>query len=360
MDMDQNKDIDIDMDIDMDMDIDQVKAVNNVLNSGSGANVICPQCEKCIDGDNCIEDFDSAVSSVVDDIVTDYESGREIDRNDFFGQPDQDVVNEIIHKLLMILYPGYYRDESFETESVKDRVSSLVDDTMHMLRRQIEIVLINEPKFSDTEKPVRRAAAQEITLSFFKQIPKIREFLNTDIDATYDGDPAAFDKIEIVLAYPGLFATTIYRLAHELYKMGVPYIPRMMSEYAHRETGVDIHPGANIGKYFFIDHATGIVIGETSDIGEHVKIYQGVTIGALSTKDGHAARGVKRHPTIEDNVTLYAGASVLGGDTVVGHDSVIGGSAFVTRSVSPFTTVSVKTISSMTNKFETSLDSSKL
>ena len=187
----------------------------------------------------------------------------------------------------------------------------------------------------------------EKALEVFSRIPKIREYLDTDIDATFDGDPAACDKIEIVLAYPGLYATTIHRMAHELYLMGIPYIPRMMSEHAHSVTGVDIHPGATIGKYFFIDHGTGIVIGETSEIGEHVKVYQGVTVGALSTKDGQALHGVKRHPTIEDNVTLYSGASVLGGRTVIGHDSVIGGSAFVTESIAPYTHVLVKTESTV-------------
>ena len=248
----------------------------------------------------------------------------------------------------MILYPGYYRDDTFETESAHGRLAILVEDVMQSLRHQIEIVLVNDPRFKDADKMDRREAAQEITISFFREITKVREYLDTDIDATYDGDPAAFDKLEIVIAYPGLFATTIHRLAHELYKLNVPYIPRLMSEYAHAETGVDIHPGATIGKYFFIDHATGIVIGETSDIGEHVKIYQGVTIGALSTKDGHSSRGSKRHPTIEDRVTLYAGAAILGGDTVIGHDSIIGGSAFVTKSVAPHTTVSVKTESTVT------------
>lgn len=287
------------------------------------------------------------VNKIIEEIYNDYCNGREIDRNDFFGQPDQDVVVDIIRKLLMVLYPGYYRDETFETESAHSRLAILVEDIMHSLRHQIEVVLVNDEKYKDADKAERREAAEKMVIEFFHRIPKIREYLDTDIDATYAGDPAAFDKIEIVLAYPGLFATTIHRLAHELHDLKVPYIPRIMSEYAHAETGVDIHPGATIGKYFFIDHATGIVIGETSEIGEHVKIYQGVTIGALSTKDGHAARGAKRHPTLEDNVTLYAGATILGGDTVIGHDSVIGGSAFVTKSVAPYTTVSVKTESTL-------------
>ena len=214
---------------------------------------------------------------------------------------------------------------------------------MYNLRKQIEVALLYDPKFSDSKKIVRKRFAQKICMEYFRQIPKVREWLNTDIQATYDGDPAADNIDEIILAYPGLFATAIYRLAHELFVLNVPLLPRMMTEYAHRETGVDIHPGATIGKYFFIDHATGIVVGSTSVIGEHVKIYQGVTIGALSTKAGHAAHGIRRHPTIEDNVTLYSGATVLGGNTVIGEGSVIGGNAFVTKSVAPHSTVTVST-----------------
>ena len=166
--------------------------------------------------------------------------------------------------------------------------------------------------------------------------------MELDLLAAYDGDPAAKCLEEIVLAYPGLTAIMVYRLAHELYLLGVPVIPRIMTEYAHSETGVDIHPGATIGKSFFIDHATGIVVGETSVIGNNVKIYQGVTIGALSTRGGQKLAGKKRHPTIEDNVTIYSGASILGGDTVIGADSVIGGNTFITSSVPAGTRVSMK------------------
>lgn len=278
---------------------------------------------------------------IVDAIFRDYEKNREIDRMDFFGQPDQDVVNNILQKLLMILYPGYYRDPDYTPERAREILERHIGDVYCDLCRQIEIVLVNDPRYIDSTKDERHDAAKDFCRAFFLAIPKVREYLDTDIDATYDGDPAAFDKSEIVLAYPGLYATTVHRLAHELELLKIPYIPRMMSEHAHSITGVDIHPGANIGKYFFIDHATGIVIGETSVIGEHVKVYQGVTIGALSTKDGHSMRGAKRHPTIEDNVTLYAGAAILGGDTVIGHDSVIGGSAFVTQSVPPYSQVLV-------------------
>lgn len=285
------------------------------------------------------------VDDIIDSILADYRKGREIDRMDYFGQPDQDVIVEIINKLVMILYPGFYRDKRYRERTAANIVAVLIEEVMYKLRKQVEIVLTNDPRFTKARRRDRKQAAQQICMSFFSRIPTIRSYLDADVDAAFHGDPAASDKLEIILAYPGLYATTIYRLAHELFLMKVPYIPRMMTEYAHGETGVDIHPGASIGKHFFIDHATGIVIGETSEIGDHVKVYQGVTVGALSTKDGQLLSGVKRHPTIEDHVTLYSGASVLGGRTVVGHDSVIGGNVFLTHSVPPFTHVTVKTTS---------------
>lgn len=280
-------------------------------------------------------------------ILADYDNNRAIDEMAFFGQPDQDVIIDVLKKLIMIIYPGFYRDEIYRTHTAKNRVAVLIEDVMYNLRKQLEIVLVNDERFRDVDRAERKEVAQDICLDFFSKIPKIREYLDTDIDAAFDGDPAARDRTEIILAYPGLYAITVHRIAHELSLMNIPYIPRIMSEHAHSKTGVDIHPGASIGKHFFIDHATGIVIGETSIIGEHVKVYQGVTIGALSTKDGQLLHGVKRHPTIEDNVTLYAGATVLGGNTVIGHDSIIGGSAFVTRSIEPNTSVIVKTESTV-------------
>ena len=287
------------------------------------------------------------VDCIVCGILADYDNNRAIDEMAFFGQPDQDVIIDVLKKLIMIIYPGFYRDEIYRTHTAKNRVAVLIEDVMYNLRKQLEIVLVNDERFRDVDRAERKEVAQDICLDFFSKIPKIREYLDTDIDAAFDGDPAARDRTEIILAYPGLYAITVHRIAHELSLMNIPYIPRIMSEHAHSKTGVDIHPGASIGKRFFIDHATGIVIGETSIIGEHVKVYQGVTIGALSTKDGQLLHGVKRHPTIEDNVTLYAGATVLGGNTVIGHDSIIGGSAFVTRSIEPNTSVIVKTESTV-------------
>ena len=206
----------------------------------------------------------------------------------------------------------------------------LIEDVVFNLSRQISVIT------GDKERGMQQA------LAFFEQIPKVRASVQTDLQAAYDGDPAASGKEEIIFSYPGLFAITVYRLAHELELLGVPMLPRMMTEHAHSMTGIDIHPGAVIGDYFFIDHGTGIVIGETTVIGKNVKIYQGVTLGGLSTRGGQSLRGKKRHPTIEDDVTIYANATILGGNTVIGRGSVIGGSAFLTDSVEPGTKVSIE------------------
>ena len=186
------------------------------------------------------------------------------------------------------------------------------------------------------------AQAAQITESIMAELPRIQQMLLTDIEATFDGDPAAGSKEEVIFSYPGLYAIFVYRVAHELYESGVPLIPRIMSEYAHGATGIDINPGAQIGEYFFIDHGTGIVVGETTIIGDHVKLYQGVTLGALSPRHGHAVTG-KRHPTVGDNATIYSGASILGGKTVIGANSVIGGNSFITESIAPNTKASTET-----------------
>ena len=186
------------------------------------------------------------------------------------------------------------------------------------------------------------ALGQAKTVLFLEQLPHVRRTLALDVQAAYDGDPAVRGVDEVIFCYPGLEAVTIYRLAHELHKLEIPFIPRMMTEWAHSKTGIDIHPGATIGNHFFIDHGTGVVIGETCEIGEHVKLYQGVTLGALSfatDADGELVRGAKRHPTIEDRVVIYANATILGGKTVIGHDAVIGSNVWLTRSVAPHTTV---------------------
>ena len=274
--------------------------------------------------------IEQQIEGIVDSILEDYLQGRDIDRIEPFRHPDKDVVIDIIDKLRRIVFPGYFLEKTYRIYNAKHNLSMLIEDVMFNLNQQIALVL------RDTEK------SQEICLAFFRSIPKVRALVQTDLQAAYEGDPAASGKEEIVYSYPGLFAITVYRLAHVLQELGVPMIPRIMTEYAHSVTGIDIHPGATIGQHFFIDHGTGIVVGETTVIGNGVKIYQGVTLGALSTRGGQSLQGKRRHPTIEDNVTIYAGASILGGDTVIGRDSVIGSNAFITGSVAPNTTVTIK------------------
>ena len=281
--------------------------------------------------------IEQRIEQVVDSILGDYGQGRDIDRIELRQYPDKAVITDIIEKLLRIVYPGFYREKSFRMYNAKHHLSMLIEDVMYNLNREIRLVFQNEGMEDAEEK------AQEACLAFFGEIPGIRALIQTDVQAAYDGDPAATSKDEVIFCYPGLFAITVYRLAHVLYRLGVPMIPRIMTEYAHGLTGIDIHPGATVGDYFFIDHGTGIVIGETTVIGSHVKVYQGVTLGGLTTRGGQSLRGKKRHPTIEDNVTIYAGASVLGGETVIGRDCVIGSNAFITASVPPCTTVSMKT-----------------
>ena len=274
--------------------------------------------------------IESQIEGIVDSILEDYRQGRDIDRIDPFKQPDRDVVIDIIHKLRRIIYPGYFTEKTYRIYNAKHNLSMLIEDVMFNLSRQVTLVLQD------------REGAEAVCLEFFRRIPQVRALVQTDLQAAYDGDPAAVGKEEVIFSYPGLFAITVYRLAHVLHELGVPLIPRMMTEHAHSVTGIDIHPGATVGEYFFIDHGTGIVVGETTVIGKGVKLYQGVTLGALSTRGGQSLRGCRRHPTIEDRVTIYAGASILGGDTVIGHDCVIGSNAFITGSVAPGTTVSMQ------------------
>lgn len=245
----------------------------------------------------------------------------------------QIICKKEVEAILEELIERYRREKI----SGANRMSDQETGTIHpRLQRQVELAYLLEESGKEGEvlkKDECVSRAQEVCDGFWKRLPEIWEIVDSDLEAALEGDPAACSKEEVLLAYPGFFATTVYRLAHELYALGVPILPRLMTEYAHSKTGIDIHPGAHIGKSFFIDHGTGVVIGETSEIGEHVKLYQGVTIGALSTSGGRKLAGVKRHPTIEDYVTIYAGATVLGGETVIGKNSVIGGNMFIINSV---------------------------
>ena len=285
---------------------------------------------------------ENEIQAVVREILVDYDQNRAIDQRDVSTQVDEKVVVDVMQKLLQILFPGYYRKESYSPHDDERNLSFFIEEIEFHLTRQIAGVLRGLPAYERVDEPVVQREALRIVVDFLHRIPALRALVNSDLEAAFDGDPAAKSMEEIVLAYPGLLAITIYRIAHELFLLKVPLIPRMMTEYAHSRTGVDIHPGATIGRYFFIDHATGVVIGETSIIGERVKLYQGVTIGALSTRGGQKLKGVKRHPTIEDNVTIYSGASILGGETVIGRNSVIGGNSFITQSIKPNTRVSIK------------------
>lgn len=282
------------------------------------------------------------VEHLVDLLDRDYKMGRDIDIKSSHPEPDKSIIIKLIARLRSLTFPSYFGSGEYHIYSTRTELSVQLEDVLFNLTEQISLALKYLPSHESASTAELTAEAEHLALEFLSRLPKIRALIDTDLDAAYHGDPAAFNKPEIILSYPGLFAIMVNRFAHELYEMNIPLIPRIMTEYAHTETGIDIHPGAVLGEYFFIDHGTGIVIGETAVIGDRVKIYQGVTIGALSTRDGQKLHGKKRHPTIESGVTIYAGASILGGDTVIGEGSVIGGNAFITSSIPKNTRVRLK------------------
>jgi serine O-acetyltransferase len=290
--------------------------------------------------------------NLTDRIVQTYSEVGKINHLGHCPLPQYEAVVSLLDDLKEVLYPGYQRREGLHIGNVTYHTGDLIDGLHDKLTTQIGRALQHEaresrefpqdcvPGLDDFE-----AKGQEIAIKFLEKLPELCRVLATDVQAAYDGDPACKSLDEVIFCYPGLDAVTVYRLAHELHLLGVPLIPRMMTESAHKDTGIDIHPGAHIGHYFFIDHGTGVVIGETCEIGQHVKLYQGVTLGALSfptDPSGQLIRGRKRHPTIEDRVVIYASATILGGETVIGHDSVIGSSVWLTSSVKPFTTVTME------------------
>ena len=279
---------------------------------------------------------------LVNDIVDSYREYDMTVRTDEGNMVNKEMLIKIIEEIRKILFPGYFDENRIRSEYIRYLVGQRVEFVQYNLQKQIAKVLRSEDTcgMCPQSEAVRQAGG--IVDEFLGKIPKLREYLYTDVQAAYDGDPAAYSTDEIIFCYPGIFAITVYRIAHELVLLGVPLIPRIMTEYAHGLTGIDIHPGAVIGKYFCIDHGTGIVVGETTVIGDHVKIYQGVTLGALSTRRGQLMKGEKRHPTIGNNVTIYSNTSVLGGDTVVGDGVTIGGNAFIVKSISAGMKVNVK------------------
>ena len=260
---------------------------------------------------------------------------------DFEPIPSKQSVIDIIEKLREVIFPGYFNREKLDPVNLKYYMGQTVSLLFDLISEQVTLSIRHDCFRYDKPCNECRDRGHEVALALLEEIPGIREILATDIQAAYDGDPAARSTDEIIFSYPGIFAITIYRVAHKLHDLGVPLLPRIMTEHAHNLTGIDIHPGARIGERFCIDHGTGIVIGETTEIGRDVRIYQGVTLGALSLpKDaGEMLRGKKRHPTIEDDVIIYSGATILGGDTVIGTRSVIGGNVWITHSVPPDTKV---------------------
>jgi serine O-acetyltransferase len=286
--------------------------------------------------------------ALTEQIVQTYQDVGTINHLGHTPLPQYDEITSIINDFREILFPGYRRREGLTFENVKFYVGDLIDQVFERLSIQIARALQHEDVVNESKGDWKqyKGQAQQITLELLGKIPDLRRMLATDVNAAYAGDPACKSHDEVIFCYPGLEAITVHRIAHELYRANVPFIPRMMSEWSHKETGIDIHPGATIGPSFFIDHGTGVVIGETTVIGSHVKIYQGVTLGALSfpiDADGNIIRSMKRHPTIEDNVVVYASATILGGETTISHDSVVGASVWLTRSIGAHTTVTIET-----------------
>jgi len=248
--------------------------------------------------------------------------------------PSKRVVTAITCDLLRLLFPGFFDEKPIHSSEIKVATAELLDSVLGELEDEIYKSLEYSPP-PELPKKNLRSAAHNLTLEFLGSLPRLREMLQTDMVAAYDGDPAAKSKEEVLVSYPFVEAIAVQRLAHELYLKNVALIPRIMTEWAHSRTGMELHPGAQIGSHFFVDHCTGTVVGETAIIGDHVKMYHGVTLGAKSTAAVEQLRGKKRHPTIEDRVTIYPGATILGGETVIGAGSTIGGNVFIMQSVAP-------------------------
>lgn len=281
---------------------------------------------------------------ITEAIVATYTECRHINHLGHRPLPSRDAVFDIVADLLDVIYPGFGRRQNLHIGNVEYHVGDIMDSLHDKLTQQIARAMRHEcDPHADTLD--FEALAQQKAIELLTKLPDIRYILEQDVESAFLGDPAAKSHHEIIFCYPGLEAISIYRLAHELLLLGVPFIPRMMTEYAHSKTGIDIHPGARIGPGFFIDHGTGVVIGETCDIGKNVKLYQGVTLGALSfprDASGNIIRGMKRHPTLEDDVVVYANATILGGDTVIGHHAVVGSSVWLTHGVEPYTVVTLE------------------
>lgn len=276
-------------------------------------------------------DVKTVIAEMAEELNKNYSDQKLFDLSLGERLPQKDEIIDFVDELRKVTFPGFFGRENMAYANKKYFAGHKLSLLYDKLFRQIKVAL----SYKNDAKSYQEITedAQEKALGFIRRIPEVQALLCKDVEAEYNGDPAANSREEIIFSYPGLFAIFVYRYAHVLYQMKVPFIPRIMTEYAHGETGIDINPGANIGQYFFIDHGTGIVIGETTDIGNNVKIYQGVTLGALSTRKGQQLSGIKRHPTIEDNVVIYANTTILGGETIIGANSVVAGNTFVTKSI---------------------------
>lgn len=276
-------------------------------------------------------DVKTVIAEMAEELNKNYSDQKLFDLSLGERLPQKDEIIDFVDELRKVTFPGFFGRENMAYANKKYFAGHKLSLLYDKLFRQIKVAL----SYKNDAKSYQEITedAQEKALGFIRRIPEVQALLCKDVEAEYNGDPAANSREEIIFSYPGLFAIFVYRYAHVLYQMKVPFISRIMTEYAHGETGIDINPGANIGEYFFIDHGTGIVIGETTDIGNNVKIYQGVTLGALSTRKGQQLSGIKRHPTIEDNVVIYANTTILGGETIIGANSVVAGNTFVTKSI---------------------------
>lgn len=288
------------------------------------------------------QDIKKTIAAAAAELSGNYQSQEIFEISIGVKLPKRTEIIEVVDEVRRLMFPGYFGDENTAYVSLESFAGNTLAGVYEKLFKQIRTALLYKAgSMKETQdRQETESQAEDLTLQFIRRLPRIQNLLFKDVEAELAGDPAANSREEIIFSYPGIFAIFVYRIAHELYQLNVPYIPRIMTEYAHGKTGIDINPGAEIGEYFFIDHGTGIVIGETTRIGDHVKIYQGVTLGALSTQKGQELSGVKRHPTIEDNVVIYANTTVLGGETVIGRNSVVAGNSFVTESIPPDTKVS--------------------
>jgi serine O-acetyltransferase len=277
--------------------------------------------------------MESLQRKIVDDLLVSYQEVGGINRIDTANLPSKLAVAGLCEDLLRLVFPGFLENDAIESGNLEKETSQVVSQILLTLSKEINRSL---RLASDDSKEIREESPDNLACCFLSELPRLRSVLRTDVEAAYEGDPAAKSFEEIILAYPCLEAIAIQRMAHVLYSLSIPFIPRMMTEWAHSKTGIDIHPGAQIGSHFFIDHGTGVVVGETCVIGSHVKLYHGVTLGARSFPkdgDGNPIKGIKRHPNVEDEVVIYPGATILGGETVIGARSTIGANAFIMNSI---------------------------